>query len=264
MRLPTKESEIEVSKTSGKLVKLELRNIRAYKNNAKLHTKDQVAKIRDSIQEFGYKDLIAVDEKNIILEGHGRLQALYQLDPTGTKEINVWKIEDLTEPQKKAYRIAHNKLNMDTGFDDKVLTQELTGLKEGGFDFNLTGFSDRDLAAFTEVELSAYSDKIVAPTYEPRVDKPKVDILFNKDKYNELIKKIETSNIPEETKKFLRTAASRHIVFDYKNIADFYSHSDKEVQELMEQSALVVIDFNKAIENGFVDFNKAILEEGDA
>jgi len=61
-------------------------------------------------------------------------------------------------------------------------------------------------------------------------------------------------------KQFLTFAASRHIVFDYSNIANFYAHSSKECQELMEESALVIIDFNKAIENGFVKVTKEIVE----
>lgn len=57
-----------------------------------------------------------------------------------------------------------------------------------------------------------------------------------------------------------RIAALRHIVFDYGQIAEFYAHQDKEVQELMEASALVIIDFDKAIENGYSRFKEDIYE----
>ena len=66
------------------------------------------------------------------------------------------------------------------------------------------------------------------------------------------------SNIEKEEKEFLIKAAYRHTVFNYQSIADFYAHSNKEVQELMEDSALVIIDFNKAIENGYVKLSKEI------
>lgn len=69
------------------------------------------------------------------------------------------------------------------------------------------------------------------------------------------MRKIEASNVKEEEKMFLRLAASRHIVFNYENIADYYAIADKEMQELMEDSALVIIDFNKALEKGFVVLN---------
>ena len=62
----------------------------------------------------------------------------------------------------------------------------------------------------------------------------------------------------EEVRDFLQYAATRHVVFNYQNIAEFYAHADKETQELMERSALVIIDFDKAIENGFVEMSKDI------
>jgi len=73
--------------------------------------------------------------------------------------------------------------------------------------------------------------------------------------------------LPEEIKAFLRAAAERHVVFNYANIAEFYAHADKGLQALMEDSALVIIDFNKAIEQGFVRLNEdmfAALEESEA
>lgn len=66
---------------------------------------------------------------------------------------------------------------------------------------------------------------------------------------------IDRSNVSEEEKKFLRYAATRFIVFNYESIADYYASADKEAQQLMEKLALVIIDFDKAIENGFVHIN---------
>ena len=107
-------------------------------------------------------------------------------------------------------------------------------------------------------EEEVYTKNIEAPTYEPKNEKPKEEELYNEDKVKELIKKIGLSNIEKEEKEFLIKAAYRHTVFNYQSIADFYAHSNKEVQELMEDSALVIIDFNKAIENGYVKLSKEI------
>ena len=71
---------------------------------------------------------------------------------------------------------------------------------------------------------------------------------------------------------FLRHAAERHVVFNFRNIAEFYAHADAEVQNLMERSALVIIDFNRAIEGGFIEltdriktiYTKDYQEEDDA
>lgn len=55
-------------------------------------------------------------------------------------------------------------------------------------------------------------------------------------------------------------ASKRHLVFDYGKIAEYYAHQNKEMQELMEKSALVIIDFNDAIKNGYVELRKEIME----
>ena len=92
------------------LQKIKISEIKPYPNNAKLHTAEQLGKIRDSIISFGYNDPIALDESNEIIEGHGRLEALKQINPD--QEIDIIRLTGLTDSQKKAYRIAHNKLNM--------------------------------------------------------------------------------------------------------------------------------------------------------
>ena len=97
-----------------------------------------------------------------------------------------------------------------------------------------------------------YSSKIEAPIYEPKYKKPHILELYDKQKTTRLIREIEQSNIPIDEKIFLIEAARRHTIFNYEKIADYYAHSSKEVQNLMERSALVIIDFEKAIQLGYV------------
>ena len=111
-----------------------------------------------------------------------------------------------------------------------------------------------------EKEESEYTSKIVTPTYKPSNKKPHPFSLVDKTKFSKLRTEIQNSNISEEEKTFLYLAATRHLVFNYQQIADYYAHSNKEIQELMEKSALVIIDFNKAIENGYVKLNEQIAE----
>jgi len=105
-----------------------------------------------------------------------------------------------------------------------------------------------------------YTHKIQVPQYEPAKKKPNIEELCDIKKYSRLIADINKSNVPDEEKRFLRFAASRHIVFNYAKIADYYAHSNKEVQELMEQSALVIIDIDDAIANGYVKLSNNINE----
>jgi hypothetical protein len=107
-------------------------------------------------------------------------------------------------------------------------------------------------AQVEEQQKRKYSTKIEAPIYEPKNKKPHVLELFNDTKTNRLINEIKTSNIPDNEKRFLIEAARRHTVFNYERIADYYAHSSNEVQRLMEKSALVIIDFEKAIQHGYV------------
>ena len=110
-----------------------------------------------------------------------------------------------------------------------------------------------------------YSSKIEAPIYEPKNAKPHILELCDKSKTHRIIKKIESSNISNDEKFFLIDAARRHNVFNYEKIADYYAHSSKEMQTLMERSGLVIIDFDKAIEYGYVklcdEIRKQYLEE---
>lgn len=103
-----------------------------------------------------------------------------------------------------------------------------------------------------------YTKKIAIPQYEPKNVKPDISELVDVEKYDKLIQAINKSNINETEKIFLRLAATRHIVFNYGLIADYYAHSDKELQELMEQSALVILDFDDAVANGYVNLSNRL------
>lgn len=97
-----------------------------------------------------------------------------------------------------------------------------------------------------------YSRAITVPQYEIKGQKPFIEELYNNKKVVELLKHIDSSNVSEQEKKFLRIAAYRHYVFNYSKIAEYYPHASKEMQELMEESALVIIDIDDAIMNGYV------------
>lgn len=116
-------------------------SIKEYELNAKEHPKEhpkeQVEQIKKSIKDFGNNDPIAIDGNGEIIEGHGRYIALKEL---GYKEVEVIRLGHLTEEQKKAYRLIHNKLTMNSDFNLELLEKELADLQtldmqEFGFDF---------------------------------------------------------------------------------------------------------------------------------
>lgn len=116
---------------------IKINDLVPYQNNAKKHPQKQIDKIKKSIEEFGFNDPIAIDEKNMIIEGHGRYEALKQL---GYENVKCIRLNNLSEEQKKAYILVHNKLNMDTGFDIKLLNEELFSIDNidmSAFDFKI-------------------------------------------------------------------------------------------------------------------------------
>ena len=119
-----------------------------YSKNAKEHPKEQIEQIKRSIEEFGFNDPIAIDENNVIIEGHGRLLAIKEL---GYKEVECIQLTHLTEAQKKAYIIAHNKLTLNTGFDMEMLLQELKEISASDVDVTLSGFDIKELDKLLKV-----------------------------------------------------------------------------------------------------------------
>lgn len=130
--------------------KMRLEDIKPYENNAKEHPREQIEQIKNSIRDFGNNDPIAVDEDGVVIEGHGRLMALKEL---GYAEADVIVLKGLTEDQKAAYRLAHNNLTMNSGFDLQALEAELKRIE--GLDMADYGFDMGEL----ESELSKMEDE---------------------------------------------------------------------------------------------------------
>lgn len=117
-----------------KVIKLAIDKITPYERNTKIHTKEQIEQIKKSIANFGFNDPIAVwGDKNIVVEGHGRLIACKEL---GYTEVECIRLDHLTDEERRAYAIAHNSINLFTGFDEEALLKELEGIS---FDMSVFG-----------------------------------------------------------------------------------------------------------------------------
>jgi hypothetical protein len=223
-----------------------------YARNSRTHSAEQVAQIAASIKEFGFLNPVIVDGTNGIVAGHGRVLAAQKLKMT---TVPVIEAAHLTEDQKRAYVIADNKLALNAGWDEELLRVELKALEAVGFDIAITGFSLDDYQELFDVKEQTenpYTRKVDAPLYEPKGEKPDIASVFDRHKADKLIAEILKSEIDEHDKDFLIAAASRHIVFDFEQAANYYAHSSAKVQRLMEDSAMVIIDFEKAIADGYV------------
>jgi hypothetical protein len=166
--------------------------------------------------------------------------------------------DELTEDEKREFII---KDNMSYGEDDwEMLASEWDIEELKSWNPELVGLDDWNKEQEKPTE-AFYTNKISVPMYQPSEIKPSINDLYDAGYYDQLVREISESSVSEEVKKFLLMAATRHIVFDYQTIADFYAHSDLEVQELMENSALVIIDFDKAMERGFLKLSETINEQ---
>lgn len=124
-----------------KVEAIETSRIIPYANNPR-HNDQAVSAVAASIKEFGFRQPIVTDETMTILVGHTRLKAAQNL---GLSVVPVHIAEGLTEAQKKAYRIADNRLNELAEWDNELLSLELEALTEADFDIGLLGFSDDEL-----------------------------------------------------------------------------------------------------------------------
>ena len=115
-------------------------DLKPYGRNARTHSRKQIRQIADSIRIFGFTNPILIDSQNMILAGHGRVEAAALL---GMAKVPCVRIETMTPEQKRAYVLADNKLAMNTGWDEELLAEELKGLLEIDLDFDIgvTGFS---------------------------------------------------------------------------------------------------------------------------
>src|SRR3990172_3632981 len=131
-----------------------LDRLKPYEKNPRTHSEEQVIQIAASIAEFGFTNPILVDTKAGIIAGHGRLLAARKL---GLAEVPVIVLDHLSETQRRAYCIADNKLALNAGWDEELLSAELAELEREGFDVELTGFSDAELEVLLADEKGAES-----------------------------------------------------------------------------------------------------------
>ena len=220
---------------------------------------EAVPKMAGVIKEFGFKVPIVAKSDGSVIDGHLRLKAAQML---GMKQVPVVLADEWTPAQVKAFRLAVNKSAEWAEWDDELLQLELDDLKNDDFDLDLIGFDidtgNEDLDT-EDIEDDTYTTKVDVPQYTPTGANVTLEACYNPTKYEALLKEINSSDLTEDIKVFLRIAATRHIEFSYKNIAEFYAgKANAEAQKLFEKMALVIIDYDDALKNGYVKITKEL------
>ncbi len=227
-----------------KIEYIEIEKLNHYENNSKIHTKEQIEHIANSIREFGFNDPLGIaGEDNVVLEGNGRVEAAKLLE---MKKLPCVRLDHMTKEEQQAYVIAHNSLNLETGFDDGVLIKELDKLKD--FDFKDFGLNTDNF--FKNVKLNhdyyqemlslnkqklARSEFISNGKYDmPIIKKQEIDIEsislinFSNIKYN------DTNNLNKTVQFF-----THDYRFDY-----VYSHPKLAVEKLKQYYCLLSPDYS--------------------
>jgi hypothetical protein len=258
---PIEKTDLQKPSELNVYQKAKLEDLVEDPNNARTHNEANKAAIRASLLRFGQVEPLVVRKgTNVVVGGNGRMSVMKSI---GWKEADVREVS-LTDSEARALSIALNRSGELAAWDEEALMENIRELKNAS-DFNLEEMTALDLGGITFEEMldeqdkndaSLYTRDIVLPIYEPKGERPSVESLTDTTKRDQLVNDIKSSGLPEEVKNFLASAAERHTVFDFSKIAEYYAHADIETQELMERSALVIIDHKKAIENGFIHLTK--------
>ena len=231
--------------------------------NPRRHPERQRRAVKASLETLGWVAPVIVNARTgYLIDGHERVwQALAKGDESEVPCLEV----DLDEAEEKQFLITFDAITYMAEYDDGMLANLIEQFKTDNEDIRAVVADIEEIVSAQkkseDKESKAsykFTKKIVSPAYEPRGEKPALDALVDTRKYDELLKAIDASGVSENVKGFLRLAATRHIVFNYSLIADFYAHSDKQTQELFEKSALVIVDFDDAIAEGYVRLTKTI------
>jgi len=149
--LPVPAANSPATKASGprQIEQWPLDRLKPYSRNARTHSPEQIAQIAASIQEFGFTNPILVASDDGILAGHGRLAAAKDLK---LQEVPVVVLDHLTPKQRRAYVLADNKLALNAGWDDSLLSEEITALHLQDFDLSVLGWSEDVIAGILDPE----------------------------------------------------------------------------------------------------------------
>jgi DNA modification methylase len=143
-----------------KIEQLKVNDLIPFINNSRTHSEEQVGQVAASIREFGFTNPILVDGDNGIIAGHGRLMAARKL---GLESVPSIRLTHLSEAQKRAYVIADNKLALNAGWDEELLSLELGELQAIDFDLSLIGFSEDELELLLVEEVEGLTDEDAVP-----------------------------------------------------------------------------------------------------
>lgn len=236
-----------------------LTDLRPHPDNARV---GDVGAIKESLETNSQYRPIVVTTDGTILAGNHTYKAALAL---GWETIAVTRL-DLEPGSAEARRImlADNRTAELGGYDNAALLSLLEGVDSDLGSIVGTGFDTETLQQLKDLvegiivdpapapEWEKYTNAINVPQYLPNDRKPPVGELYDPARTDRLLLAIdEAEDLPADIRDFLRAAAYRHTVINYRKVADFYANSDESIQRLIADSALIIIDPADAIAKGY-------------
>ena len=220
------------------IVKIKINDLKPYSKNAKKHPKKQIECIKQSIKQFGFNDPIGIWKDNIVIEGHGRLQALKEL---GYEEVECIRLDHLTDDERRAYTLAHNKV-AESEWDFDLLNEEIDeifnfDMEDFGFEFvdeeknkedtqnKVEGILNLNKATFTGV--GKYDIPQLEPTYDYEIGEIKGWIGFNY---------VLSDKEPE--------GKAVHFFLDDYQFERVFNNPDKYIKKLQQYECVLSPDFS--------------------
>ena len=258
-------------------VRVRIGDLRPWERNPRQMRKEQAKRLLQSWREFGQVQTIAIGPNNEVYDGHQRLSALKTLYGEDYEVLALRASRPLTEEERQRLVLLLHAGAMGEWDWDELANWDPSVLLESGLDESYLEVLERDAQALRELiglmEEAAeeeevetiYTKRVDSPIYEPSGEPPPLSECYDLTQYMELVRQVEAEpSLSEEERAFLLAAAGRFVELRFDKIADYYAHARPEVQRLMEALALVVVDYDQAVERGFVRLTermRRILEE---
>lgn len=167
-----------------KVVMVDVEKVLPYGYNPRVHHKYQVEQIEDSIKEFGFTNPILIDDANVVIAGHGRLEAAKNL---GMKQVPTIMIVGLSKAQRRAYVIADNNLTLKSDWDTSMLRKEIEELTKDNYNLDLLGFDPDEIGDLFMTDDPEGLDDITPPNKDFSLQVLFPDKFSRDKKYNELV-----------------------------------------------------------------------------
>ena len=245
-----------------KIEYVKLSEIKPYSGNAKTHPREQIEQIKKSINEVGFNDPIGVWHGEIV-EGHGRYMAAQEL---GLDTVPIIRLDSLTDEQRRAYALIHNKLTMNSDFDFDLLNIELEGIFDidmGDFGFDLNFDDEEEQAERSHTSDSGDDDNFVDerdPSCQHNVFENQDRLQFPCIGFYGIPEMLPTQTVGDKMLRFMDWKEIdnpqdyiAHFYYDDYKFISAWREPDKYVERLKQFKAVVSPDFSL-----YIDFPRAL------